>query len=663
MYQNILARSSRSILATFSVIIAFALVGSSLVAPSSALALGPDGGSVTITSSATGALNVSIDTTSADGGTNTPVDLDGPALAETSAGSIAVGTHTLTLPTGWKFFPGSAITIGKTGTGLLLGSPTIASDSHSFSFSVTHISTSPGTVMFFGLRVVPEGTSVGSGEITYSGAGMGGISGSWGTLSTIPSTVAKIVFVTQPGVTATEYGSNLSTQPVVKTQDRFGNDSSNGAADKTVTLELTPESTGTLSGTNPVSISSGTASFSGLKIGGVDAFGTKYLTATATGLEPITSSQFVITKKTLTATITATSKTYDGNGSATFTDPIPSVSDDGLSLSSDPLTSATFADVNAGPGIMATATGLILNGANKDNYSYDGTATGRADITPLAITITPTTGQTKVYGNADPVLTYTPDNSALIAGNSFSGALSRASGDNFGDYEINLGTLSAGGNYLVTLDATPVNFSITKRPITVTASANTKPYDGNTTASAIPTITGSLADGDTNGFIETYSNEDVGSPRRLTPSGIVNDGNGGNNYSYTGLDSWSMNGAITAKELTVTGLSATDKSYDSNTSADITGTPVLVGVVGSEDVHLTGTAIGTFDTKDVGSNKTVTVSELSLIGDDIGNYTLTQPTLNATISTKEITITPNASQTTRSTAPLIRSTHTLPPLL
>ena len=61
---------------------------------------------------------------------------------------------------------------------------------------------------------------------------------------------------------------------------------------------------------------------------------------------------------------------------------------------------------------------------------------------------------------------------------------------------------------------------------------NTKVYDGTTSAAAVPTITsGSLGTGDTANFIETYSTRNVGTGLTLTPSGTVNDGNGGNNYT------------------------------------------------------------------------------------------------------------------------------------
>jgi hypothetical protein len=75
---------------------------------------------------------------------------------------------------------------------------------------------------------------------------------------------------------------------------------------------------------------------------------------------------------------------------------------------------------------------------------------------------------------------------------------------------------------------------ISQRAITVTARTNTKAYDGNTSAAAVPTITsGSLASGDTAAFSETYDTKAVGTGKTLTPSGSVNDGNGGANYAVT----------------------------------------------------------------------------------------------------------------------------------
>ena len=92
---------------------------------------------------------------------------------------------------------------------------------------------------------------------------------------------------------------------------------------------------------------------------------------------------------------------------------------------------------------------------------------------------------------------------------------------------------NGGNNYTVTLVADTLG-AIAPCPITVTAAANNKPYDGLTTAAAIPTITaGSLASGDTAAFSETYDTPAVGTGKTLTPSGSVNDGDGGANYNVT----------------------------------------------------------------------------------------------------------------------------------
>src|ERR687887_36806 len=65
----------------------------------------------------------------------------------------------------------------------------------------------------------------------------------------------------------------------------------------------------------------------------------------------------------------------------------------------------------------------------------------------------------------------------------------------------------------------------------VTAATNTKVYDATTSAAATPTITsGTLVSGDTANFTESYDNKNVGTGKTLTPSGSVNDGNGGNKH-------------------------------------------------------------------------------------------------------------------------------------
>ena len=83
---------------------------------------------------------------------------------------------------------------------------------------------------------------------------------------------------------------------------------------------------------------------------------------------------------------------------------------------------------------------------------------------------------------------------------------------------------------------------------------------------------------------------------------------------------------VTKKELTVSGLSA---KYNPGATAGtgtvtIEGTPALVGIVGSDDVTITGTATGSIAGSS--SSETVTITGLSLAGVKAGNYTLSLPT-------------------------------------
>ena len=91
--------------------------------------------------------------------------------------------------------------------------------------------------------------------------------------------------------------------------------------------------------------------------------------------------------------------------------------------------------------------------------------------------------------------------------------------------------------------------------------------------------------------------------------------------------------------LTISGVTAGNKTYDGNTTAALSGTPALVGVVDTEDVTLGGTASAAFNNKNIGTAKPVTVLGYTLGGTAAGNYTLTQPAgLTANITAMGLTI-------------------------
>ena len=115
----------------------------------------------------------------------------------------------------------------------------------------------------------------------------------------------------------------------------------------------------------------------------------------------------------------------------------------------------------------------------------------------------------------------------------------------------------------------------------------------------------------------------------------------------TGYDSMAMNRpewtfTIKPKPVTITGISADDKTYDGTNRAVIKGMPAISGlVVGDENdvTVVTTSAKAAFADADAGTAKTVNFSGYALTGAKAGNYTLAQPaSVTANISPKALTI-------------------------
>ena len=142
----------------------------------------------------------------------------------------------------------------------------------------------------------------------------------------------------------------------------------------------------------------------------------------------------------ITVTADAKSKTYgDADPALTYTY-TPSL------IGGDTFSGALSRVAGENAGTYAITQGTLALSSNY-TITYVG---ANLTIIPLAITVTADAGQSKVYGDADPALTYTYTPS-LIGGDTFSGALSRAAGENVGTYAITQGTLTAGSsNYTIT---------------------------------------------------------------------------------------------------------------------------------------------------------------------------------------------------------------------
>jgi hypothetical protein len=148
------------------------------------------------------------------------------------------------------------------------------------------------------------------------------------------------------------------------------------------------------------------------------------------------------------------------------------------------LTAADFTgnlgrDAGENKGTYAYTLGTLSAGANYTLSLSTAEPVTSFSITAKSVIITPDAGQTKVYGNADPVFTFSND--AGLNAADFTGALSRAEGENTGTYTYTLGSLSAGANYTLILSAVmpAPGFAITVKPVLITATAGQSKVYGN----------------------------------------------------------------------------------------------------------------------------------------------------------------------------------------
>ena len=190
---------------------------------------------------------------------------------------------------------------------------------------------------------------------------------------------------------------------------------------------------------------------------------------------------------------------------------------------------------------------------------------------------------------------------------------------------------AAGNRYVFVLQPT----------VTVTAAGQSKTYDATAVTPAPLTyvasplvdaaayagvfsqdaLTGALEIALPSKNVGTYA---IAQGTLLQPTGYA--------LSYTGSQF-----VITPATLTVSGLSATNKVYDTLLTDALSGTATVTGFAG-DTLGATGGA-GTFGDKNVGTAKSVTVSGVSLTGADAGNYLITQPTgLTANITPLTLTV-------------------------
>lgn len=227
-----------------------------------------------------------------------------------------------------------------------------------------------------------------------------------------------------------------------------------------------------------------------------------------------------IYRKQLTVTdpVISLSKVYDGNTTAAVTCGTLSgvISAEDITLSAI----AVYDNAVAGTGKTITVTYSLGGTSNTENYyAPDQFVVTTGEITKYALAVTAKTGQSKIYGDTDPLFTYTVS-PVLPDGDSFTGTLSRVSGENIGKYAIETGSLTAGSNYEISF--TGADFEITPRQLAVTDPALTtvKQYDGTTVAAVTAgTLSGVIASDNGNVTLTAeanYDNASVGTGKTIT---------------------------------------------------------------------------------------------------------------------------------------------------
>ncbi len=298
---------------------------------------------------------------------------------------------------------------------------------------------------------------------------------------------------------------------------------------------------------------------------------------------PNVPQSLTVNQASLTVTAAAKSKTY---GAA---DPALTYTTAGL-VGSDTTSGSLTRAAGENVGTYAINRGTVAASTNY-NVTY---VSANLTINTAALTIT-AAAKNKTYGAVDPALTYTAtgfvngDTSAIMTG-----SLSRAAGENVGNYAISQGTLPPEATTPLTYAG--ANLTINAAPLTITAAANSKTY-GAVDPALTYTATG-FVNGDTSaimtGSLTRAAGENVGNY-------AINQGDvaATSNYTatYAGADL-----TINAAPLTITA-AANSKTY------------------GAVDPALTYTATG-FVNGDTSAIMTGSLTRAA--GENVGNYAISQ---------------------------------------
>ncbi len=290
---------------------------------------------------------------------------------------------------------------------------------------------------------------------------------------------------------------------------------------------------------------------------------------------------------------------------------------------------ANYNDYNIVVTVGVTSKETVEIGITGEDYVYDGAAHA-----PTGITVTEdkvSVSALEVSYKSKDGMTYTESTTAPT---------------NAGKYIMTVKVPDSNTKY--TGSATCA-FEIKPKELTAAITAEDKTYDGNTTSTVTTTLNG-VVESDSSNVTAVVTNpvfedKNAGDNKKVTASIKLEGAAAGN---YTVNDTAKTKASIFVKEVSIIGVTIdTTKVYDGNTTARITNSGELIGVISGDTVTIkTGTA--SYNDKDVGQNKTITFSGFELEGADADNYTLKEQPADtvAAITQREVAIA--GTTTTRS---------------
>ena len=331
------------------------------------------------------------------------------------------------------------------------------------------------------------------------------------------------------------------------------------------------------------------------------------------------------------------SKTYDANtdalaGAITLSN---LVSGEALNHSG----TATISSANAGSYTITNLSGISIadgSGGTASNYTLTGgTHNFTINQRPLAATIARQYDGTKTAAGSD-----LSSFDALQGGET----LTLSGSGTVGDENVANGQgVTLGSLALVNGTGLASNYSLNSASLNITKrvlnSSGSKTYDANTDALAGAITLSNLVSGEAlnHSGTATISSANAGSYTITNLSGIsIADGSGGTASNYT-LTGGTHNFTVNRRAVSVSGT----RLYDATTNAVASDLSTHANLVGSETLNLSGT--GTIASKNVGSNKTVSVGTLALADGSNGglaaNYTLSGGTHQLTVNQRPLNAT------------------------